>query len=319
MDDREAWKRGRRWNGPVPGIAPILALAGLAAILVMLFRAGGDGPVVAAGLLALACLAGLLALGWRLVRRIEELEARNEALSRELDEQQVFIQAASHDLHEPLRKIQSFGERLRDRMGLIPDPTSAQYLDRMTDGAARMRALLDALLVHVRVNDRNTRYETVDIDRLVEDVLVDLRDMTRKAGARIDVEELGMVEADAAQMRVLFANLVGNALKYRRPGANVAVRISGRLEQGSEGERIVIDVSDNGIGFDPRHAERIFGLFERLHSRSEYEGTGIGLATCRKIAERHGGRISARGEPGAGACFTLILPRQRANLANKQP
>jgi signal transduction histidine kinase len=317
MDEDSQAKPERRW------IAPVLALTALAALAVAIFRAGSDGLAVFAGLAAAAAVAGLFLFGReaqrRLTEQIDRLKAHNATLSRELDEQQVFLQAASHDLHEPLRKIQAFGERLRDRMGIMPDERSLQYLDRMTDGATRMRSLLDALLVHVRVSDRNTCREMVDLDGVVAHVLADLEDAMRDSGADIETDRLGTVEADERQMRIVFANLVGNALKYRRPGANVAMRISGRTEQGSEGERVVVEVSDNGIGFDPRHAERIFGLFERLHSRSEYEGAGIGLATCRKIVERHGGRISARGNAGQGACFTLILPRQQANLPDKRP
>ena len=300
----------------------LLALAGLGVIAGLCLAAGlaGTLPRLALAVPILALFAGILAAALAADRQRRgterDLRARLDALTLENEEQRVFIHAATHDLHEPLRKIQTFGERLRDRMGLLPDPTSAQYLDRMTDGATRMRTLLDTLLAHVRVNDRNTRHETVDLDAVVRSVLTHFGDELDAIGADISVDGLLPVEADPGQMTMIFTNIVGNALKYRRPDAKLAIGISAREERGPGGEVLVIDISDNGIGFDPRHADRIFGLFERLHSRSDYPGSGVGLATCRKIAHRHGGSLQARAENGKGACFTLILPRQQVNLAS---
>ena len=300
----------------------LLVLAGLGVAAGLCLAAGlADGmPRLAVALPVLLLFAGILAAGLLAVRQRRhaerDLHASLEALKRENEEQRVFIHAATHDLHEPLRKIQTFGERLRDRMGLLPDPTSAQYLDRMTDGATRMRTLLDALLAHVRVNDRNTHYETVDLDAIVAVVLAQCREQLDAAEAAVTVDGLLPVEADPGQMTMIFTNIIGNALKYRRPDAKLVIGISAREERGPGGDVLVVDISDNGIGFDPRHADRIFGLFERLHSRAEYPGSGIGLATCRKIAQRHGGSLEARAENGKGACFTLILPRRQVNLAS---
>lgn len=175
-----------------------------------------------------------------------------------------------------------------------------------------MRALLDALLTHVRVRDDRTRITSVDLDALVRSVLETRSAEIRAAGARVEIGDLGRVEGDPGQLCTLVENILDNALKYRRSDANINIRIAGR----DEGESRVIEISDNGIGFDPRHAERIFGLCERLHAPNVYEGSGVGLATCRKIAERHGGSLRAHGKPGEGACFTLILPCRQANLSS---
>lgn len=300
-------------------IVPILAvvclcLAGAAGLP----SAWGNAAAVAGVLLAMALLVVLAVVSWQqtdreMTRRRADMDriARLEAEKADLD---VFVNAATHDLHEPLRKIQVFGDRLRDKLGLLPDPALAQPLDRMTAAAGRMRDLLDALLVHVRVRDDRTVIAPVDLDAVLADILEARAADIRSSGASIEAGVLGRVEADAVQMRTLLENLIDNALKFRRLDASVNILISGQADGDEAGGRVTIEISDNGIGFDPRHVERIFGLFERLHSRDAYPGAGVGLATCRKIAERHGGSLSARGEPGSGACFTLILPRRQANL-----
>lgn len=299
---------------------PAIALAGLLVMSLAWLPAAASH---AAGLAAFAAVAaGLVALaagGWWLTGRAQgerdALERRIERLEAEKADLEVFVHAATHDLHEPLRKIQAFGERLREQLGLMADPAALQSLGRITGAADRLRALLDALHKHARVRDTHTRIERVDLDAVIAGILEARSADIRTAGAEVETGGLGDVEADAGQMRTLLENIIDNALKYRRLDANVNIRIAGRDDAGGDDGRVVIEVTDNGIGFDPRHAERIFGLFERLHSRDAYEGAGVGLATCRKIAERHGGSLSARGEPGAGACFTLILPRRQASLS----
>jgi signal transduction histidine kinase len=306
----------QRFTLPVVAIACLLVMA-----LNWLPSAWGRAPdlaaftVVAAGLVVLA-IAGWRSTG-RALRERDALERRIERLEAEKADLEVFVHAATHDLHEPLRKIQAFGERLREQLGLMADPAALQSLGRMTGAADRLRALLDALHKHARVRDTYTRIERVDLDAVIAGILEARSGDIRTAGAEVETGGLGDVEADAGQMRTLLENIIDNALKYRRLDANVNIRIAGRDDADGDGGRVVIEITDNGIGFDPRHAERIFGLFERLHSRDAYEGAGVGLATCRKIAERHGGSLSARGEPGAGACFTLILPRRQASLSSE--
>jgi signal transduction histidine kinase len=301
-------------------IVPVLA----ATCLLLAAGAGlplaWENPVALTIVLVLvALLLALVIISWRqaarmLIRQRSDRDriARLEAEKADLE---IFVNAATHDLHEPLRKIQVFGDRLRDQLGLLPDPAIAQPLDRMTAAAGRMRDLLDALLVHVRVRDDRTAITSVDLDAVLAGILEDRASGIQAVKAKIESDPLGMVEADAVQMRTLLENLIDNALKYRTLEASVNILIRTRTDGDKAGGHVTIEIIDNGIGFDPRHAERIFGLFERLHARDAYPGAGVGLATCRKIAEHHGGVLSARGEPGAGACFTLILPRRQANLS----
>jgi len=154
-------------------------------------------------------------------------------------------------------------------------------------------------------------FVTVDLKQVVREVLDDLEVHIEQLQARVEVGDLPTVEADPLQMRQLFQNLIGNALKFHREGVAPVVRVWSEPLNGSEDQYRII-VEDNGIGFDEKYADRLFQVFQRLHGRSEYEGTGIGLATCRKIVERHGGNITARSEPGQGATFMLTLPGSNA-------
>jgi PAS domain S-box-containing protein len=235
-------------------------------------------------------------------------------LKRSNAELQEFAYAASHDLQEPLRKIQAFGERLNNKYQESFDDTGRHYLERMVDAATRMRRLIDDLLSYSRVNTRTTSFLPVDLGAVIADVLSDLEPRITSEQATIRVGELPAIEADPSQMHQLFLNLIANSLKFRRPGVTPSVTIEGSVEVGENGAVARIAVADNGVGFEPRHAERIFGMFERLHGREEYDGTGVGLATCRKIAERHAGELSAWGEPDAGAVFTMVLPIRQASL-----
>lgn len=249
-------------------------------------------------------------------RKRDELALHRYAqeLKRSNAELQEFAYAASHDLQEPLRKIQAFGERLNNKYNEALDDTGRHYLERMVDAATRMRRLIDDLLSYSRVNTRTTSFLPVDLGTVIADVISDLEPRIAAEDAKIRVGELPAIEADPSQMHQLFLNLIANALKFRRPGVTPSITIEGNVEVGESGAVARIAVADNGIGFEPRHAERIFGMFERLHGREEYDGTGVGLATCRKIAERHAGQLSAWGEPDAGAVFTLILPIRQATL-----
>ncbi len=243
-------------------------------------------------------------------RRRDELSLRRYAqeLKRSNSELQEFAYAASHDLQEPLRKIQAFGERLNNKYSANLDDTGQHYLARMVDAAGRMRRLIDDLLSYSRVNSKTTSFLPVELSAVLADVVSDLEPRIASEEATVRIGELPAIEADPGQMHQLFLNLVANALKFRRPGVKPVVSVEGGVEVGENGAVARIQITDNGIGFEPRHAERIFGMFERLHGREEYDGTGVGLATCRKIAERHSGELTAWGEPDAGAVFTLVLP-----------
>ncbi|WP_203293049.1 ATP-binding protein [Maricaulis parjimensis] len=249
-------------------------------------------------------------------RKRDELALRRYAqeLKRSNSELQEFAYAASHDLQEPLRKIQAFGERLNNKCYDALDDTGRHYLERMVDAATRMRRLIDDLLSYSRVNSKTTSFLPVELSTVIADVLSDLEPRITAEEASIRVGELPAIEADPGQMHQLFLNLIANSLKFRRPGVSPSISIEGSVEVGESGAMARIAVADNGVGFEPRHAERIFGMFERLHGRDEFDGTGVGLATCRKIAERHAGELTAWGEPDAGAVFTLLLPVRQGSV-----
>ena len=234
--------------------------------------------------------------------RLRTLAAELERSNRELQD---FAYVASHDLQEPLRKIRMFADLLAEEQGPRLDADARHSIARMQDAAGRMSRLINDLLTFSRVASRARPAEPVDLAPIVADVLADLAVAIEELGGAVDVGALPVVYADAVQMRQLFQNLVGNALKFQRPGAQARVHV--REAAAPEGW-CCVEVHDNGIGFDEKYLDRIFTPFQRLHGRSEYAGTGIGLAVCRKIAERHGGAITARSEPGAGATFSVVLP-----------
>jgi PAS domain S-box-containing protein len=243
-----------------------------------------------------------------------------EQLARSNAELQNFANVASHDLQEPLRKIQAFGDRLRAKCAPQLGEAGLEYLGRMENAARRMQILIQDLLKLSRLVTQAQPFEPVDLDKTLRDVLSDLVVPIGEKSADIQVGPLPTVEGDPVQLWQLFQNLVNNAMKFQRPGVRPAIRISGRvfeapanfLPDSQPGDRYAeIAVSDNGIGFEEKFAEQIFIVFQRLHSRDEYEGTGIGLAVCRKITDRHAGQIVARSSPGGGATFLVTLPVQQ--------
>lgn len=237
---------------------------------------------------------------WRLAAQHEELQRSNAALDE-------FASVASHDLQEPVRKILSFGDLLDRSAGPALAGPAREYLTRMLGAAARMRTLISDLLLYSQVATRVQPFVSTDLARIAVEVIADLETAIAESGGRVEVGELPVIAADPLQMRQLLQNLLGNALKYRRHDTPPVVRLSCASPDG--GHR-AITVTDNGIGFNEKHAGKIFGMFVRLHGRAEYEGSGIGLAICRKIAERHGGTIVATSSPppGQGATFTVTLP-----------
>jgi PAS domain S-box-containing protein len=236
------------------------------------------------------------------------LQGHAEELSRSNADLEQFAYVASHDLQEPLRKIQAFGERLQRKYGTALGTEGVDYLTRMESAAARMQALINDLLALSRVSRNDKPFVHVDLTSVMEEVAEDLEEGLQ--GGVIEYGALPVVHGDRMQLGMLLQNLVANGLKFRRPGIAPRVRVSGTAlpAQASGFAMAELVVEDNGIGFEQKYGERIFQVFQRLHGKNEYAGTGIGLAICRKIAERHGGRIVAEGRPGEGARFTITLP-----------
>lgn len=240
---------------------------------------------------------------------IEHRQQIEEELHRSNQELQDFAYVASHDLQEPLRKIQAFGDILEseysDKIG-----DGAEYVARMHAAATRMSQLIEDLLVFSRVSTKAPDPSKVDLVEIVKDVLGDLENRIMRTNGTVKVGALPSVMADATHMRQLFQNLIANALKFHQDDVPPVVKVKSTSPSESD-DFVTITVSDNGIGFDDKYADRIFGVFQRLHGRGSYEGTGIGLAVCKKIVERYGGTIVAEGVPGKGATFTINLPIAR--------
>lgn len=242
---------------------------------------------------------------------VQKLEWSNREL-------QDFAYIASHDLQEPLRAIQAFGERLRTRGVDDLHEEARDYLDRMLRAASRMRVLIHDLLEFSRVTTKARPFAPVDLTSVAQQALADLATRCEETQGRVEVGSLPTLDADATQMRQLLQNLIDNGLKYGRDDVPPVVIVSSEILREKDALRpegrdmCRIAVQDNGIGFEEKYAERIFAPFQRLHSRGRYDGTGIGLAICRKIVERHDGRIQAQSVPGEGSLFIVMLPIQQS-------
>lgn len=239
-------------------------------------------------------------------RRLEDYTAKLVASNQEL---QSFAYVASHDLQEPLRKIETFVDRIlkRNADGLPADVKLP--LERVQDASRRMRSLINDLLAYARLGKDNRPLEKVCLASTLRGVLSDLHVRIEETKAEILTSDLPTLDADPTQMRQLLQNLISNALKFSKPGVTPVIKIRAETRRlPGEADQIVLSIADNGIGFDNRFKEQIFKIFQRLHGRSEYEGTGVGLATCRKIVDYHKGSIDADGRPGEGATFIVVLP-----------
>jgi signal transduction histidine kinase len=231
-----------------------------------------------------------------------ELEGYTEKLKESNRDLEQFAYAASHDLREPLRKIIKFGDLL-NRQKASPDQQQ-MYIERMQDAASRMQAMIDNLLFYSRIDrQQNTRTE-VDLTEVAKNVCSDLDALIKETGGRVDIDPLPTLEADLVQMHQLLQNLIANALRYHREGVPPVVKLM--AQAGKEGVHVC--VQDNGVGIAEADVERIFVIFERLHGRSDGGGAGLGLAICRKIMQRHGGKISVHSEVDQGTMFTLSFP-----------
>ncbi len=239
--------------------------------------------------------------------------------SKDLEE---FSYVASHDLQEPLRKISMFTERLKAKYDDVFDHEGHLFVDRVLASAANMRALIDSLLDFSRVNVSSHAFEQVDIGTVVKDVISGLNQSITEAKAVITVSDtMPTIAAVAPEMKQLLGNILSNAIKFRKPDATVSVDVRVRelskqdkysLGLSPEVRHIRIEIQDNGIGFEPQFSEKIFEIFQRLNGKAEYPGSGIGLAICKKIVEKHSGLIFAEGKPDVGATFTTILPEERS-------
>jgi light-regulated signal transduction histidine kinase (bacteriophytochrome) len=241
-----------------------------------------------------------------LLQYSEELQRSN----RELEE---FAFVASHDLQEPLRKIRAFGDRLQQKYSAQLGDTGSDYVLRMQSASERMSALIDDLLSFSRVTTKQRPFVSVNLNEVMHRVIDDLDYSIEETNAQLHIDPLPTIDVDATQIAQVFLNLIANSLKFHLRDTRPIITVTCEMNVTPP---VVDDIrtwcclrfSDQGIGFDAQYVERIFSLFQRLHGRGEYSGTGIGLALCRKIVERHGGTITAQSEPGEGAIFTIYLP-----------
>jgi PAS domain S-box-containing protein len=240
-------------------------------------------------------------------RAAEEALARQAAeLTRSNRELEQFAYVASHDLQEPLRMVASYTQLLGRRYGAKLDDDAREFISFAVDGVTRMQALINDLLAYSRAGTREAPFEVVEAEAVLDRVLATLEPTIMEAGATVVRQQLPTVLADPVQLGQVLQNLVQNAIKFRRPEVSPVVRISAE----PVGGEWVFTIADNGIGIAPEFRARIFSLFQRLHSRDEYPGTGIGLSICQKIVERHGGRIWVEGTPGEGSIFRFTLPQR---------
>jgi PAS domain S-box-containing protein len=239
-------------------------------------------------------------------RRAAEQRVRDLTSSHQELEQ--FIHIASHDLREPLRKVLAFSDLLLEDEGDRLSAGSRLHVDSIMSATRRMQGLLGSLLDLTRVTSQGGTLDPCALDEVLSDVCGDLQILIGERGATLEIGPLPQIEADAAQMRQLFQNLIENSIKYAHASRAPHIVIAQQPE--AHADFVSIVCRDNGIGFDPQYAERIFGVFQRLHPRDRYAGAGIGLSICRKICNRHGGSITARGRPDEGAEFHIRLRRR---------
>lgn len=253
---------------------------------------------------------------------LREFTSKLQQSNRELQD---FASVASHDLQEPLRKIQTFGDRLKAKFADgLPDK-GKDYLERMQSAASRAQTLINDLLAFSRVTTKAQPFVKADLNRVLQGVLSDLEVRIEETKAEIELGDLPTIEADRLQMRQLLQNLIGNSLKYHREEVTPQIQIQADLyeekvenpdEEAISKEMCRLTVTDNGIGFEEKYVEKIFTVFQRLHGRNTYEGTGVGLAICRKIVERHGGEITAKSTPGEGSTFIVTIPTKQTTEGN---
>lgn len=249
----------------------------------------------------------------------DQLKQYAEELKRSNQDLEQFAYVASHDLQEPLRKIRAFGDRLSAKYQDKLDDVGMEYISRMQQASARMQKLIEDLLSFSRISSGHEQFTRLDVTSVVNEVIEDIEGQILRERAKIGVRPIAAITGDRSQVKRLFQNLISNAIKFHEPGAHPVVEISGSIVSAAEAEKefsaplsessyVRIVVKDNGIGFDDKYTEKIFNIFQRLQGRAEYEGTGIGLAICRKIMTNHRGYIRAKSAIRKGSEFILIFP-----------
>lgn len=246
-----------------------------------------------------------------------KLEEKNHELEQSISELESFNRVASHDLQEPLRKIQTIISRISEKESLIMLEIGKEYFGKILTSVTQMRTLIDDLLLFSRTNKTEKVFETADLNHLLEKALQELSDEVEEKKAAFATVQLPVLNVIPFQIQQLFINLIGNSLKYSKPGIAPVIRIDSEivmangysaLEMNNQTRYYKISITDNGLGFEQKYAESIFLLFQRLHNKTEYPGTGIGLSICKKIVENHNGFITAEGKPDIGSVFTFFLP-----------
>jgi PAS domain S-box-containing protein len=239
-------------------------------------------------------------------KRADELVMINAELARSNAELEQFAYVATHDLQEPLRAVASCVQLLQKRYEGQLDARADEFITHAVDGTKRMQTLINDLLAYSRISTHAQLFATTDCDLVLREALANLMVAIQESGAAVNHDAMPTVSGDATQLTQLFQNLIGNALKFRGE-RSAKIHISAVLRQGEW----LFSVADNGIGMEPQYFERVFLVFQRLHTRKEYQGTGIGLAICKKVVERHGGRIWADSKPGEGATFYFTIPDRK--------
>jgi signal transduction histidine kinase len=257
-------------------------------------------------------------LNRRLVENIDRLESAN----KELD---AFAFMASHDLQEPLRKIKTFADILSYKFGSSFDSESAKHLKSIENAASRMQSLIKDLLTFSRITNEKEAPTECDLNQIISDVQRDLEVKIEEKKARIEVDQLPTIPGNPTLLRSMFLNLIENAIKYSRKDQPPLISIKyitkpdrDRSTDNHTGKYCRLSITDNGIGFEQKYAEHIFSMFRRLHNMNEFEGTGIGLAICKKIVEKHNGYISALSDPNKGSTFTISLPLKNKEFVSSQ-
>lgn len=266
-----------------------------------------------------------LSLEDKVQERTKELLEANLGLEQSNAELQQYASVASHDLQEPLRKIITFGQVLQEKyMDCVPE--AKPYMQKIISSTERMRNLINDLLDYSKLSS-DSQFVQTDLSSLLHETITDLELSIQEKSAEVIVETVPAAEVVPGQMRQVFQNIIGNALKFSRKEAPPVIKIGGETVAKKEvdsrpaalGDYVRICIQDNGIGFDNKYIEKIFTLFQRLHGRAEYEGTGIGLAIVKKIIEKHNGLITARSQEGEGATFIIVLPRKQSLVPAAAP
>lgn len=277
-------------------LRPLLFETGWVAVLSLVL---GWGSFVALRILPLRALRRAAAENLKLLQALKERTVELDRSNKELEH---FAYTASHDLQEPLRMITGYTNLLAKRYKGKLDTDADEFIDYATDGAKRLQGMINAILAYSRVGTKGKDFEPTDCEAVIERTLASLRVAIEESGAVVTHDPLPTVMGDARQLGQLFQNLIGNGVKFRNEKPPV-IHVSCKRE----GKEWLFSVKDNGIGIDPKDGQRIFSLFQRLHTRAEYPGTGIGLAVCKRIVERHGGRIWVESEAGEGSTFHFTL------------